>query len=152
MQLEQTNKQQCLAEEEIGFWPQFLDDGKQEKTNKFPANEKKLTNKSCDSTAICKILRSTIDPFHTIVEISESQFCISIPVGRDFKPENLDVMEKDRVVIVEIKTEQTSEDGSSQLSQVFTKKIALLDEVNVEEIKSRLTPQGFLTNLSKVAK
>ncbi|CAG7821220.1 unnamed protein product, partial [Allacma fusca] len=134
--------QRCLAE----ATPKELSihDRKQEKSKEFPAKEKKLTNKTCGATSIRKIIRSAIDPVHTIVEISKGQFCISVPVGKDFKPENLDVKIKDRVAIVEMKIEQTSEDGTSILSQVFTKKITLPEEAKLEEVKSRLTPEGVL--------
>jgi len=136
-------------ENDIGLWPFLLslvDDSIPETgAPQVPKRgRQRQQSRAQPAPTVCKIIKHPIDPVYTVVELSEGVFSVSIPVGEGFKPENLDVKVKDREVIVQMKIDQASEDGMSELSQVFTKKVALPEEVKVEEVKSRLTPEGVL--------
>jgi len=143
-----TIRPQKMPENNVGVWPlllNFVEDGTQEKVKQVAPKERPQQQvRRRHPAGVCKIVRNPLDPVYTIVEVKEGNFCVSIPLGEDFKPENLDVKVKDREVVVQIKIEKSSEDGTSQLTQIFTKKVALPEEVKVEEVKSRLTPEGVL--------
>jgi HSP20 family molecular chaperone IbpA len=60
-----------------------------------------------------------------------------------FKPEDIKVSLKDRVLTIEAKMEQKSEDGS-RLYQEVSKMYNLPDNVELENLKSLLTNDGVL--------
>jgi HSP20 family molecular chaperone IbpA len=60
-----------------------------------------------------------------------------------FKPEDIKVSLKDRVLTIEAKMEQKSEDGS-RLYQEVSKTYTLPDNVELENLKSLLTNDGVL--------
>jgi len=97
-----------------------------------------------DSISTKKILRNPIDPVWTVVESKEGKFTVSIPLGKDAKPDNVKLSVRDRDFYIKIKLEKSSEDGTSHLKQVFTKRVPLPEDVIVDEIKSNLTSEGVL--------
>jgi len=120
------------------LWPHLLDLVEDEE-DLIPGKEKQWHGRN-----VTRVVRNPIDLAYTVVEIKDNMFCINMPLGKDFKPENLDVKIKDRHAIITIRTEQQSEDGTSHLSQVFTKKIPFPDEAKLAEVKSLLTHEGVL--------
>jgi len=128
---------------DISLWPLLLSLIESASDNQQQQIRNAQDPKSKNPT-VCKVIRTPIDPVYTILEVKDGLFTISIPLGQEFKPENVDVKVRDRQVVVEIKSEQSSEDGTSQLTQVFTKKVPIPEEVKAEDIKSRLTHDGVL--------
>jgi HSP20 family molecular chaperone IbpA len=72
--------------------------------------------------------------------------CNSYKINIDvsgFKPEDIKVSLKDRVLTIDAKMEQKSEDGS-RLYQEVSKTYTLPDNVELENLKSLLTNDGVL--------
>ncbi|CAG7719124.1 unnamed protein product, partial [Allacma fusca] len=128
-----------------GFLQQIsslIDDGMVEYTRQMSMREQQATKEAQPSTsAECResLAKTKVK---TETSTKDGKFSVSIPLGKDVKPEDLKVTIKDRQLIVDVKTESKSEDGTSRLYQEFTKKIALPEEVNVSEVRTILTPEG----------
>lgn len=71
------------------------------------------------------------------------KYSVRINVGEGFNPENIKVNLKDRTLTVQAKLEKTSEEG--RIYQEFSRSFTLPENVNLEEVKSLLTPEGVLT-------
>jgi heat shock protein beta-1 len=78
-------------------------------------------------------------------EVNESQdkYVVSFPLG-DVPAENLKISVKDRVVTIDVKKEEKSEDGTCRLYQEYTRKFTLPEHVQAKDVKSVLTPEGVL--------
>lgn len=72
------------------------------------------------------------------------KYVVKMELGKDFNPENVKVSLKDRVLTIEAKFEQKSEDGNSRIYQEICKSFTLPEMVKVEEVKSLFTPEGDL--------
>jgi len=79
-----------------------------------------------------------------VSEGQPSKYTLNVNVGEQFKPEDVHISLKDRVLTIEAKGEHTSEDGSSRLYQEISRKFTLPDNVDVKELKSVLSPDGIL--------
>jgi len=104
-------------------------------------------------------LRSLVDPvpvsaspmrFFPMVEAETTgdnggKYILKMDVGADFNPENVKVSLKDRVLTVEAKFEQKSDDGRSRMYQEMSRSFTLPENVKLDEVKSLLTPEGILT-------
>jgi len=69
------------------------------------------------------------------VALSKDKFEISLDV-RGFKPEDISVKIVDGFVAISGKAEETSEDGSRYVSQQFTRRFRLPDNINFAGMKS----------------
>ena len=86
-------------------------------------------------------------PYRTVpVETTEDGqrlYKITLDLGPDFRPEDINVTVKDRFVTVKAKRE-SEEDGCKQLRE-FSYQYTLPEDVNLEQVKSLLTNGGTLT-------
>jgi HSP20 family molecular chaperone IbpA len=73
------------------------------------------------------------------------KYVLRMNLGSDFNPENIKVSLKDRLLTIDAKLEQKSEDGHSRIYQEISKSFTLPENVKIEEVKSLLTPDGVLT-------
>lgn len=71
------------------------------------------------------------------------KYCLRIDLGEGFTPEDIKVNLKDRMLTIHAKLEKKSEEG--RLYQEVTRSFALPENINPEEVKSLLTPEGILT-------
>ncbi|CAG7836424.1 unnamed protein product, partial [Allacma fusca] len=110
------------SETEIGIWPlllELVDEGTPEKDQRLGRRESQGRRGRAGSgraATVCKIQKNPMDPVYTVVETSDDKFTISIPVGKDFSPENLDVKVKDRVSVAIYKPFLTKETRRNGLS------------------------------------
>jgi len=74
----------------------------------------------------------------------EGKYILSVPLGKNLSPDEVKIKVKENVMIIEGKKEQKSEDGSSRSYQEFMRKFTLPETVKKDEIKSVLTPEGYL--------
>ena len=80
-----------------------------------------------------------------IVEEGETKkYRLNVHVGENFSPENVKVSLKDRVMTVEAKNEQKSEDGNSRFYQEVSRSFTLPENIDLKEVRSVLTPEGVL--------
>ncbi|CAG7700721.1 unnamed protein product [Allacma fusca] len=88
----------------------------------------------------------SLEGFNSTIKTSTAneKFTVAVPLGKDVKPEDLKVTIKERQLVLDVKVESKSEDGSSRLYQEITKKLNLPDEVKVNEVKTVLSPEGIL--------
>jgi len=98
-----------------------------------------------------KFLKNSIDPVGTTVTNQDGKFTISMDVGMEAKAEDVKVNVREHDIYIEIKMVKWSEDRTSVLSQVFTKKVTLPEEAKVDDITSNLTPEGILKIETPVA-
>jgi len=127
---------------DLNVWPFLLN--LVEDRDQDVAPQPAETQEQWQGRNVCKVMRNPLDLVYTVVEIRDNTYCISMPLGKDFKTENLDVKIKDHQAIIQVKTEQESQDGTSHLSQVYTKKIPIPEEAKLGELKSHLTHDGVL--------
>ena len=73
-----------------------------------------------------------------------ANYVMNVPLGSDIGPEDLKVSLKDHVMTIEAKKEQKSEDGNCRVYQEFTRKFTLPKGIDMKEVKSTLTPEGYL--------
>ncbi|CAG7726903.1 unnamed protein product [Allacma fusca] len=78
------------------------------------------------------------------IDEKSGKYIMNVPLGKDLSPEDLKISLKDRVMTIEGKKEQKSEDGRSRSYHEFMRKFTLPEEVKTEEVKSMLTPEGYL--------
>jgi len=78
-----------------------------------------------------------------VTEGDKKKYYLNVPVGR-FRPENVKVSVKDRVMTVEAKVEEKSEDGKRRFYQEVSRQFTLPENVDLKEVKSLLTPEGVL--------
>ena len=71
-------------------------------------------------------------------------YVMNIPLGTDVGPEDVKVSLKDHVMTIEAKKEQKSEDGNCRVYQEYTRKFTLPKAIDMKEVKSTLTPEGYL--------
>jgi HSP20 family molecular chaperone IbpA len=90
------------------------------------------------------VMNTPIDPVSTTVETKEGKFLVSIPLGKDSNSEDIKLRVDEGDLYIEIKYEKFSEDGTSHLSQVFTKKVSLPEDLKGDSLKSKLTREGDL--------
>lgn len=87
------------------------------------------------------------EPFREVpietTEDGQRLYKIALDLGHEFKPENINVTVKDRLVTIKAKAE-TETDGCKQLRQ-FQYQYTLPEGANLEQVKSLLTPDGRLT-------
>lgn len=69
---------------------------------------------------------------------------VKMDFGANFNPENVKVTIKDRLLTIDAKFEQKSEDGSSRMYQEISRAFTLPETVKIEEVKSLFTPEGEL--------
>ncbi|CAG7722383.1 unnamed protein product [Allacma fusca] len=88
----------------------------------------------------------TLAGFNAQVQSStkDGKFTVTMLLGAEVKPEDLQVTIKDREIIIVVKIDSKSEDGCSRLYKELTKKIPLPEEVHAEELKTVLSPEGIL--------
>jgi len=79
-----------------------------------------------------------------VTEGDEKKYRLNIHMGQNFAPEDLKVNLKDGVVTVHGKKEQNSEDGNSRFYQEVTRKFTLPSNLEMNQVKSSLTPGGIL--------
>ncbi|CAG7719130.1 unnamed protein product [Allacma fusca] len=73
-----------------------------------------------------------------------SKYTLNVNVGEQFKPEDVKISLKDRLLTIEAKGEVVSEDGSSRVYQEISRRFTLPDNIDVKELKSVLSPEGIL--------
>jgi HSP20 family molecular chaperone IbpA len=122
----------------------LIDDGMVEYTRQMSMREQEAKKKEQASTSA--FFQESLSKTNVSAQTStkDGKFTVSIPLGKHVKPEDLKVTIKDRELIVDVKTESKSEDGSSRLYQELTKKIPMPEEVMVDQVKTVLTPEGVL--------
>jgi len=74
----------------------------------------------------------------------KDMFRLNILMGKTFKPEDIKVSLKDRMLTVEAKREQTSEDGTHRYYEEVSRRFTLPEEADLKELKSVFTPNGLL--------
>jgi len=72
------------------------------------------------------------------------KYTMNVPLCDSIAPEDLKVSLKDHVMTIEAKKETKSKDGNSRVYQEFMKKFTLPPNVDMKEVKSVLTPEGYL--------
>ncbi|CAG7836932.1 unnamed protein product [Allacma fusca] len=72
------------------------------------------------------------------------KYALNIHLGGHVAPEDVKVSLKDHVMTVEAKKEFTSDDGNARMYQEFMRKFTIPDNVEMKEVKSVLTPEGYL--------
>jgi len=81
-------------------------------------------------------------------ENSPGKYMMKIPLGHNIQPEDLKVSLKEegglKVMSVEAKKEQKSQDGSQRVYQEYSRRFTLPKEADMKEIKSVLHPDGYL--------
>jgi HSP20 family molecular chaperone IbpA len=78
-------------------------------------------------------------------EGENKRYRMNLHMGANFSPENVKVSLKDRLMTVEAKQEQKSDDGNTRLYQEVSRVFTLPDEVDAKDVKSVLNPDGVLT-------
>ena len=78
-------------------------------------------------------------------EGENKRYRLNVHMGENFSPENVKVSLKDRVMTVEAKQEQRSDDGNTRVYQEMSRQFTLPEEVEVKDVKSVLNPDGVLT-------
>ncbi|CAG7730719.1 unnamed protein product [Allacma fusca] len=78
-----------------------------------------------------------------VTEGDQQKYCLNVRVG-NFSPENVKISLKDRVMTIEAKTEEKSEDGNRRVYQEVSRQFTLPENVDLKEVKSILTPEGVL--------
>jgi len=80
-------------------------------------------------------------------ERTPGKYLMNIPLGRHIQPEDLKIRLKEdegfKVMSIEAKKEQKSEDGSTRVYQEYTRQFTLPHSVNPKEVKSVLD-NGYL--------
>ena len=77
-------------------------------------------------------------------EGGDGKYVVNVPLGKNIGPDDLKVGVKDNVMTIEAKKEQKSEDGNCRMYQEYVRKFTLPPNVNAKEVKSVLTPEGYL--------
>jgi len=77
-------------------------------------------------------------------EKSPGKYTMSIPLGKYISPQDLKVSCKDNVMTVEARKDRHSGDGTRRVHQEYMRKFTLPQSVNMNEVKSNLTPDGYL--------
>jgi len=72
------------------------------------------------------------------------KYTMNVPLGCNINPEDIKVSCKEHCLTIEARKECKSNDGTSRLYQEFMRKFTLPEHVNMKEVKSILTPQGYL--------
>jgi len=91
-----------------------------------------------------KKLRSLCPAVEAHVE--GQKYIAKVPLGTHVKPDDLKISmsEKDHLMTIQAKREQKSKDGNSRVYQEFTRKFTLPEKVELKEVKTVLTPEGYL--------
>jgi len=80
-----------------------------------------------------------------IVEDGDAcKYRLNFYMGKNFSPENIKVTLKDRVMKIEAKKEQKSDDGNSRVYEEVSRLFTIPEKVDLKEVKSVLTPDGIL--------
>jgi hypothetical protein len=72
------------------------------------------------------------------------KYAMNIFLGNNIGPEDVKVSCKDNIMTIDAKKEYKSEDGNSRVYQEYMRKFTLPQGVDMKEIKSELTPEGYL--------
>jgi len=80
----------------------------------------------------------------TVIEDGQPKFKMNMYLGERFTPENVKVSMKDRLVTIEAKVDETSQDGTSRVYQEIVRKFTLPEKVDLKEVKSIMGPDGVL--------
>jgi HSP20 family molecular chaperone IbpA len=78
-------------------------------------------------------------------EGDNKKYRLNVQMGENFSPENVKVSLKDRLMTVEAKQEQKSDDGNTRVYQEVQRIFTLPENVEVKDVKSVLNPDGVLT-------
>jgi HSP20 family molecular chaperone IbpA len=77
-------------------------------------------------------------------EGSDGKYRLNVPLGRSIGPEDVKIGIKDKIMTIEAKKEQKSEDGNCRVYQEYVRKFTLPENIDTKEVKSVLTPEGYL--------
>jgi len=77
-------------------------------------------------------------------EEGKKKYRLNIHLGDNFPPENIRVGLKDRVMTIQAKMEQKSDDGNSRVYREVSRKFTLPENLDVKEVKSVMEPNGIL--------
>jgi HSP20 family molecular chaperone IbpA len=124
----------------------LLSGGILEYIRQMSINNQPSSSTQCDSQPNQGNGLQSLENFNATIQTSTAngKYAVTIPLGKDVKPEDVKVAIKDRDLVVDVKVESKAEDGSSRLYQELTKKVRLPDEVKVNEVKTVLSPEGIL--------
>jgi len=79
-----------------------------------------------------------------VTEGDQKKYLMNVFLGESVTPENVKVNLKDRVMTIEAKVDQKSEDGNTRVYQEISRKFVLPEHVNPKEVKSIMGPDGIL--------
>jgi len=74
------------------------------------------------------------------------KYTVSVPLGGNISPEDVKITLKNHILTIEAKKEKKTDDGNSstRVYQEFTRKFTLPPNVDMKEVKSILSPEGYL--------
>lgn len=78
------------------------------------------------------------------IDESSGKYIMNVPLSRHMSPEDVRISMKNNVMTIEGRKEQKSEDGRSRSYHEFMRKFTLPENVKPEDVRSVLTPEGYL--------
>jgi len=75
---------------------------------------------------------------------NDGKYVVNMDIGTEFKPDDIKVTLKDRMLTIEGKIDHTSEDGHSRTHQEFSRSFSIPEGIKIQEVKSLFTPEGML--------
>jgi len=111
--------------------------------------------KSLANLFTCPGLVDRTDFFPSVeshVDEETGKYIVNIPLGKNMTEKDVKVSLTEHVMTVEAKKEHVSEDGKSRTYQEFMRKFTLPEKVNATDVKTMLTPEGYLKIEASVPK
>jgi len=89
-------------------------------------------------------LNSSLEHYVEGNEKEPGKYIMNVPLGKNIGPQDLKVNLKDNIVSIEAKKDRHSDDNTCRVYQEYSRKFTLPPHVNMKEVTSTLTPDGYL--------